>query len=297
MLSDSRLFLVTTLLRALALLPLPFNHALGAIIGRMYYLFPNRLRAVTRCNINLCFPDWSPPQRQALARASLIEVGKTLCENGPLWYWPEPEILRLVSQVSGGEYLRQGLQQGKGIIVAAPHLGSWEILGHYINTVVPITNLYRPPRLPEMDSFIQKVRTRFGAKLAATTPKGIKTLFQLLHENECVGILPDQDPGRGGAGLFAPFFGIAANTMSLLPRLAQKTGAQVLFGYAQRLPQGRGYHLHFIPGHPDISHRDLAIAVAALNQGVEQCVRALPEQYQWGYKRFRTRPAGEIKLY
>jgi len=297
MLPFIRLFLVTFFLRLLAILPLPLNHVLGGLIGHLYYFLPNRLRDVTHSNIKRCYPDKSAPQQQALIRASLKEVGKTLSENGPLWYWPEARILKLVTDVQGKEHLLAGLQRGKGIIIAAPHLGSWEILGHYLNTLAPITNLYRPPRLPEFDSLIQRVRTRFGAKLAPTTPQGIKALFQLLRNNECVGILPDQDPGRGGAGIFAPFFGTPANTMSLLPRLAQKTGAQVIFGFAERLPRGRGYRLHFIPAHPDVGSRDLAVATNALNQGVEHCVRLIPEQYQWGYKRFRTRPEGEKKIY
>lgn len=297
MLPYIRLLLVTTALRLLALLPLPLNHRLGGWLGRLYYLFPNRMRAVTRVNIDLCFPELPVTERARLVRATLGEVGKTICETGPAWFWHRQRLQGLIRGATGDDLLRQALTGGKGVIIAAPHLGSWEILGHYLLQFGPVTNLYRPPRLPEMDGLIRKSRTRFGAGLAPTSPKGIKILYQVLARNEMVGILPDQDPGRGGAGEFAPFFAISANTMSLLPRLTQKTGAAVIFAFARRLPAGQGYHIHFLAAPPEIGGDDLHRAVTGLNAGVEACVRQVPEQYQWGYKRFRTRPAGEKKLY
>jgi KDO2-lipid IV(A) lauroyltransferase len=111
-----------------------------------------------------------------------------------------------------------------------------------------------------------------------------------------VGLLPDQEPGAG-QGRFAPFFGIPAYTMVLLARLAKKNGSAVFIGYAERLPRGRGYHLHFIPAPEGIAGAPLEEALALMNRGVEACARALPEQYQWSYKRFRTRPEGAASFY
>jgi KDO2-lipid IV(A) lauroyltransferase len=109
-------------------------------------------------------------------------------------------------------------------------------------------------------------------------------------------MLPDQDPGQGG-GVFAPFFGISANSMVLLGRLARKTGAAVFFGYCERLPGTRGYRFHFLPAPAGIDDPDPQVAAAAMNRGVEACVRALPDQYQWSYRRFRNRPPGEAGIY
>jgi KDO2-lipid IV(A) lauroyltransferase len=132
--------------------------------------------------------------------------------------------------------------------------------------------------------------------LAATDAGGIRTLMSALRRGEQIGILPDQDP-KGGAGVFAPFFGIATKTMTLLPKLAGKSGAAVLVAYAERLSWGRGYRIHFLPLDEAIYDRDEVVAVTALNSAVELAVRQNPEQYAWNYKRFRSRPEGEPSLY
>ncbi|MBI3774738.1 MAG: hypothetical protein HY273_04160 [Gammaproteobacteria bacterium] len=156
--------------------------------------------------------------------------------------------------------------------------------------------MYRPPRLRELEALIVESRERFGAHLVPTTAAGVRNLFQVLERGGCVGILPDQDPGEG-SGVFAPFFGQRAYSMTLLSRLARKTNAAVFFVYAQRLPRAAGYHLHFVAAHPEIAHADANIATGHLNAGVEACVRTLPEQYQWGYKRFKTRAEGDAEFY
>ena len=109
-------------------------------------------------------------------------------------------------------------------------------------------------------------------------------------------MLPDQEP-NAGAGLFAPFFGIPAYSMVLLARMATRDATPVIFVWCERLPQGRGYHLHFREM-PDITNAtSIQAAVNATNNAIEYCVRQCPEQYQWTYRRFRTRPEGEKQLY
>ncbi|MDD3449462.1 MAG: hypothetical protein PHF72_10590, partial [Gammaproteobacteria bacterium] len=116
------------------------------------------------------------------------------------------------------------------------------------------------------------------------------------ERGETVGILPDQDQGRGG-GVFAPFFGHPANTMVLVSRLAGRSGAVVLFCVPERLPRGRGFRLNFTPAPAEVSGADLRRSVAAVNAGVEAWVRRLPAQYLWSYKRFKSRPEGEPRWY
>jgi len=135
-----------------------------------------------------------------------------------------------------------------------------------------------------------------GATLVPTDASGVRALYKAVAKNQMIGILPDQDPGDEG-GVFAPFFGVPANTMTLLPRLMQKTGAAVIFSYAERLPRGQGFHVHFLPAPADARTDELQQAAAALNLGVENCVRQSPAQYQWSYKRFKTRPPGETRFY
>ena len=288
--------LIAWLLRACAALPLPLAHAVGTLIGWGLILIPNELRRISRINIPVCLPELYPAQQRRLLRASLIESGKTMSEAGALWLWPAPRVLALVKAASGEEHLRAALAAGKGAILATPHLGAWEMMGLYSSAHYLITSLYRPPRLTAMDELVRYGRERLGARLVPADAGGVRALYQSLGRDEVVGILPDQEPGPGN-GVFVPLFGIQANTMALLSRLAIKTGAAVIFCYAERLNRGQGYHLHFLPAPSVINQEPLDRSVAVMNAMVERLVRQRPEQYQWGYKRFRTRPDGEGKIY
>lgn len=287
---------IKRLLRLSARLPLRLNHAIGALSGRRA-LHGNRTELRTaRANLALCFPELSGEERRLLLEQTMTELGKTFSEAGILWYGSRQQTERLVREVHGEELLKAGLARGKGVILAAPHLGNWEVIGAYCSPRYPMTNLYRPPRQEGMEEVILRARARFGSRLAPTSAKGVRALYQALGNNELVGILPDQDPGENG-GAFAPFFGIQTNTMTLLSRLAQKSGAAVLCVWAERLPHSRGFAIHFIPVADAIYSDDMQASVTALNQAIEAAIRQIPAQYQWGYKRFRTRPAGEAGVY
>jgi KDO2-lipid IV(A) lauroyltransferase len=123
-----------------------------------------------------------------------------------------------------------------------------------------------------------------------TDQHGIRRLLQALRKGGYLGILPDQAPKANKGSVFAPFFGVPAFTMLLVNKLARKTGARVVFLFAERLPKGGGYALHCLPAPRGIDSEDEVEAASALNLGVEECVRICPEQYVWAYKRFRSRP-------
>lgn len=264
-------------------------------MGWAMALLPTRARWVTRVNLALCSSELDARERARLARRSLIETGKAMAETGALWLRSRERILGWMRGTVGEEHLRAALATGRGIIFAAPHLGAWEMVGLYLSHHYPMTSLYRPPRLAGMEALSRQGRQRLGAHLVPTDVSGVRALYRALERGEMVGILPDQEPGVG-AGVYAPFFGVPAWTMVLLPRLLQRSGAPVVFVWAQRLSWGRGYVLHFSPPPMALAGPQEA-AARALNAGVEQCVRACAQQYMWSYKRFRTRPAGEPSLY
>lgn len=287
---------VRRVLRLLALLPLPVAQAIGAAFGTVAALLPTRLRGITHANLDRCLPDIGASERRRLARRSLAETGKTATESGAIWLWHPERVMPLIREIVGEETMEQAIAQGRGVILATPHLGSWEMSGLYAAVRFGITSLYRPPRMAELDHLIRSARERTGARLVPTDAGGIRALYQALGRGEVIGILPDQEPAPG-AGVYAPWFGIPAYTMLLLARLARKSGAPVVFIYAERLPWGRGFRLHYRPAESGIADSDPLVAAGALNRTVEACVRALPEQYQWSYRRFRQRPEGEPPIY
>lgn len=272
--------------------------SIGGLIGQLLYWVPNKEQRHARINIEICFPELSVEQRQALVRETLIENAKTMLEMPVIWQSDPERWLSLVQEGEGEALLQSLLQQGKGVILAGPHLGAWEIAGLRLATIgPPLTTLYRPPRYEAIRNLMFEGRSRTGAKLVPTDAQGIKALYQGLKRGEMVAVLPDQQPKSMRGGVFAPFFGEPALTMDLIPRMARKSGAPVLFTFVERLPGRQGYRQHWLPAPEGIADPDPEVAVAALNQGVERCVRLCPQQYQWTYKRFRTLPDGSSRPY
>ncbi|MCK4587813.1 MAG: lysophospholipid acyltransferase family protein [Gammaproteobacteria bacterium] len=291
-----RAFLAKLLLRILSWFPLSVAHGLGRLIGRFFNSYSNELSRIARRNIELCFPELNEQQRSELVRESLMQTGMAILECGALWLWPVERVLKKVRKVSGWELMEKARSEGKGVVFAAPHLGAWEVIGLYSAKRSPMTCMYRPPKLTGLNQLIRKGRGRSGVALVPTDAGGVRALYKALSRGELVGILPDQDPGRG-AGVFAPFFGIQANTMTLLSRLAGKSNTTVFMAYAERLPKGQGYHIHIMPAPECLADKDPVTAATCLNGAVEKCVRTLPGQYQWAYRRFKNRPEGEGRLY
>jgi KDO2-lipid IV(A) lauroyltransferase len=281
---------ILALLKLLAQLPLSWLHRLGWVIGRLFYLIPNRERRNAQINLQLCFPELEERDRLDLLARSLEQTGRTLFEITAIWFWPIERVLALIQGVSGEEHLRR--ESGRGLIVLSPHLGCWEIAGLYLARRGSVTSLYRPPRKTVFDPIVKQARERSGAELVPTDAQGVRRLYKVLQSGGTTGILPDQQPDSDKGAAFAPFFGVPALTMLLINRLVRKTGAKVVFCYAERLPKGRGFHIHYLPAAPGLSADDPSTAAQTLNQGVETCVRMVPDQYQWTYKRFKDQPAG-----
>ena len=285
------------LMRQTGRLPLPWLHRLGSGLGRILDATDNRLRRAADVNLRLLLTQFDAQTRHLLRKKSLIEFGKSVFELCKIWSGNAPAVLELIRSVEGGDLFAQARAAGRGVIVAAPHLGCWEVLNYWLCEQGPIAIAYRPPRQPALEPLLIRARGALSVEqVRAEGAGGVRTLFKRLSSGSVVGILPDQQP-KQGEGEFAPFFGTSALTMVLLSRLAQRTGATVLFAFAERLPNGAGYRVRFLPAPEGIADPDLPTAVAALNRGVENCVRLAPAQYQWHYKRYNARPSGEPKLY
>ncbi len=291
-----RTVVAKVLLRTVACLPLPAAHALGAALGWLLAVTPNSLRRVTHINLQMCLPELSDAERERVARRSLVESGKGFLETGAAWCWSVDRILGRVRAVEGEEHIRAAMAQGKGVILAPPHLGAWEVLAQYMGRRYPLTTLARPLRIRGLNSLVCNARCRSGMRVVATDTAGVRGLYDALGRGEMVWIMMDQEPSMG-SGIFAPYFGVTAKTAVLLPRLAMRTQALVIFACAERLPKGAGYRLHFNPAKDLVAAGDLAATTRNLNRQAEALVRARASQYLWSYKRFRSRPDEDAKVY
>ena len=282
-------------LRIDALLPFRLCHALGQVMGNILYLLPNDARRVARINLALCFPELSAAAQRRLERRCLVQLMCGAFELGALWLWPGERFLRLVREVDGLEALDAAIAEGHGAIMLTPHLGAFEVTGLYCAHYYPGTSLYRPSRIG-LDEEMCRWRSRLGHRLVPTNRQGVLAVRRALERGEVVGMLPDQDPPRGG-GVFVPFFGVNCYTITLASRLAISTGAAVLVVVAERLPAGRGYRVICRRATDVIRQEPLEASVAAMNQEIEAAIRALPEQYLWSYKRFKTKAPGGRRYY
>ena len=264
---------------------------LAAVI---WYSVP-RLRRVTRLNLKAVYPQMDAKQRKRIGRDCMTHYVRGIFEAGMLWHWPLERMYALFDKVQGMEHLNELIRAGNGLIVAAPHYGSWEMLNLFLHSKGEAAILYKPSKHPDVDALLLEKRARAGAEMVAATAKGIRRMYQLLKDGYFVALLPDQEP-TGGGGQFAPFFGIEALTGVLLPRMAQRTGAPVVFAVCERRKGGR-YCVHLFKTNPSIYSENMREALTEVNRGIEQCIEVDTSQYLWAYKRFRNRPEGEKSFY
>jgi KDO2-lipid IV(A) lauroyltransferase len=283
---------VKLVFRLLARLPLGANQALGAFLGRLVFALSRRFRARTLENLGasgLCGPN---AEIGRPARENAAEIGKGATEIA--WaLFRSAEAVGLVRRLHGWEHVERLRAGERPIIFVTPHLGSYDVAGRYLWSRLPILAMYRPHKIGWIDALLREGRNvgaaPDGTNVAPANFAGVRMVLKHLRRGGCTVVLPDQVPGLG-EGEWAEFFGRPAYTMTLLGRLQEASGAALVFCFAERLPRGEGFEMHFLP-HADALPADRLAAARRVNEMVERLVRACPMQYLWGYNRYK-RPAG-----
>ncbi|MFK8018989.1 MAG: lysophospholipid acyltransferase family protein [Pseudomonadales bacterium] len=280
---------------ALALVPLSISRGLGHLVGWLLGKTKDRNVRIIKANLTLCFPDKSEAEREQLLSERLQILGATALEMLKIWGASSKAVHGLVAEVDGRELLEEAIQQGRGTIILAPHLGNWEVIGPFLTQCASVVKImYSRPKSDTMHQLIVDARQRTGVMLVPADRSGVVQLLKTLRAGDMIGILPDQVPADE-SGVFAPFFGQQALSMTLMSNLARKTGAAVITAYA--LPTPSGFKIVLSKPDPAIYAEDLNESVAAMNRTIEACVTQHPANYQWEYKRFKRRPEGLAELY
>lgn len=228
------------------------------------------------------------PELAGLARNAAREEGRILAEMPHLWRLSHRELVALVRKVDGLDVVESAKAAGKGVIFLTPHLGSFEVAGHFCASLLPTTALFRPPRQDWLAPLMWEGRVKDNLHQAPADVSGVRLLLKALKRKEAVFMLPDQAPSAG-EGRWLPFFGRPAYTMTLAARLTE-TGAAPIFMFARRLPGGRGYEVLLrSPAQPITGSTEER--AARINEGMESLIRGCPSQYLWSYNRYK-RPAG-----
>jgi KDO2-lipid IV(A) lauroyltransferase len=259
----------------------------GTVLGWAVYGISPTYRRHLRENLAQAGYSDARTRRETIAAA-----GQMVAELPALWFRPQHEVAALVKGTEGaiGEALA-AIAQRRPVLFFAPHMGSFEITAQYASMLVPITVLYRPPKMRWLEPAMQEGRGRGKVRLAPADLRGVRELMGALRRGEGAGFLPDQVPGEG-EGDWAEFFGRPAYTMALAAKLAERREYEAFLAYAKRLPRGEGYQL-VLRRLPEKLEGESA--ARRLNRAIEALVRECPGQYLWAYNRYK-KPRGAKPL-
>jgi Kdo2-lipid IVA lauroyltransferase/acyltransferase len=289
--------LINWFFHALGALPLRLNHATGVALGWLAWLLSSRHRRITRENLAQFFAASNTPFSNKLLNAAIAHQGRGISELAIAWTAPVERLYALVRECNGWEHVEAAKKENRAIIFVTPHLGCFDIAGRYVESRIPVTALYRPPKQRWLEPIMQQGRIRGDGSTARADAQGVRTLLKTLKQGGNIVILPDQVPSADestSSGVWAPFFSRPAYTMTLLPRLAQTSNAAVLFFFAERLPEGQGFRVTIEPMTEPFSV-DKSTAARQTNAMVERLICKAPAQYLWGYNRYKH-PAGAPPL-
>lgn len=270
--------MLVSLFRLMSRMPLAWLHCLGRLLGRLVYACPGRYRNRLRANAAQAgYPD------AAFARSAAAHAGESMLELAWVWFRQDAALAKV--SAPDLHLVQAAIAANRPVILLTPHLGGFEVSARFIAQFKPITVLYRPPRQPHVAALVESSRATSLVTTAPADKSGVRQLVRTLRQGGHIGILPDQVPGKD-EGAWAPFFGRDAYTMTLPARLARQAGVLVIGAVCERLPGGKGWHLHLEAVDDPIP--DSAQGQAAwVNAIMERLIRRRPQQYLWSYNRYK----------
>ena len=265
----------------LAYLPLTWLQAIGALVGRIAFSMSSGLQRKSTENLQLAgLLDAGRLRRTA------EQTGRGVAETLFIWF-ARPARVEALIRIEGQSVLDAARAGGRGVVILTPHIGSFEAAARGVARSGPITVLYKPPRVEAVRHLGETGRKAPALMPVPASGAGVRGLLRALRRHECIGILPDQVPSDGD-GVWAPFFGRPAYTMTLPQRLARLTGAPVLIAHGERLASGEGWVVRFeaLAGDP---------SPEAINRAMEALIRRVPDQYFWGYNRYKSPKSKKLR--
>ena len=283
-------------MKAIAHLPLPVLRGVGAGLGRLLHYVALPRRRVVDANLKLCFPELSQEERQRISRETFVYVAQSWLDRSWLWHAPR-EVVASRLALKGNEQDLNELANGeRAVILFAPHFYGLDAAATTLTMHMarPSMTIYTTQRDPMIDAWAREGRTRFGNVTALERTDGVKPVLHRLRRGEVLYLLPDMDFGPSQS-IFVPFFGVQAATVPSLSRFAQ-LGRAVVMPVVSRLTPS-GYEIELLPAWKDFPTGDIDADTAHMNRMLEGYIRAMPSQYYWVHRRFKTRPEGEPSIY
>ncbi|AWB34565.1 lysophospholipid acyltransferase family protein [Orrella marina] len=270
--------MILILFRLLARLPLRTLQSIGRLGGRLIFALPGRYR--DRLKFNVRQAGYHDP---GFAWRAAAETGAMIMELPKIWLRTQ-ECLALVHD-DHKSLIANARSAGRPILFLTPHLGCFEITGRYGAEGAKFTVMFRPPRKQSLVPLMDAARSGSGITAVPANIKGVRAFLRALKNGESVGMLPDQVP-REGDGVWAPFFGKQAFSVTLPGKLARATNPLIIVTACERLPKGQGWRMHFNEVLDPVPE-DPVEQAALFNREMEKMIRKFPEQYLWGYYRYK----------
>ena len=281
------------IVRLIAKLPYRALIALGRGLGVLTARLPGARRRVAQRNLAVCFPDMPDTERMWLLQRNLADLGLMLVEFAFAWFGSDRSIARVPCRIEGLEHLERCRTQGRGVLLVGAHFSHLELCARLVSQRIRIAGMYRVMDDPVFERAV--LHARLGYAQAMFTKDELRASVKYLKRGGTLWYAPDQDM-RGKDTVFAPFFGVAASTLTATHHLARLSGAAVIPFFHKREPHG-GYAIRLEAPLEDFPSADVTVDTARVNERIERMVREAPAQYLWVHKRFKTRPPGEAPLY
>jgi Kdo2-lipid IVA lauroyltransferase/acyltransferase len=270
----------------LANTPLSLSYTLANFYsGSLDSLIP-RLRRTAYQNLRMALPS---ADRKAITDGVFRSIARMLVVFARF-----PSIhagnVREWIRYDGLEHFEEAKRRGRGVLFATAHLGNWELsaFAHALMTE-PMHVVVRAFDNRRIDRLVEDYRSRSGNRVIEKRDAA-RSLFRALKDNEAVGILIDQNSSIE-EGVFINFFGVPACANAGFARIANRTGAAVIPGFALWMEAQRRYVLHFEPI-VEMTGDDAA-DTARIHETLERMIRQYPDQWLWIHRRWKTRPPGE----
>ena len=270
------------IVKALGFLPLFVLQGIGTALGTLGSVLPGTYKKRAYENLRRAYPDATP----AMARLAMIELLKMFLELPYLWASRNAGKLDRIVQCDDWRLIDAALAQGKGLILISPHIGAFEMLGPFYTQHHKATVIFKEPRMLWLRQLIDMIRLSPDLNLVPANQTGVKGLVKTLLKGQTIGFLPDQVPAMGD-GVYAPFFGKDAYTITLVQRMQAIRHSPIFTLGLERLANGKGYYFHVSPMKEMLSEIP-ELAAAQMNRALEDMIRKMPTQYLWGYNRYKS---------
>ena len=264
------------IIKSLEAIPYKGLFYIGKVLALLLYTLPNKHRRVSEANLKLVFPHKTSLQINSILRDSLFHSIMNMLEAGLVWGKKDYKKKLGFVDVENFSKIESSLSSDKGVLLFTPHIGNIEIIINFLGQHTDCTIPYTQPKNKDLDNIITNSRNKSGVKMVDINVSGIKDMLSALKNKKLVAVASDQVPKKG-AGIISKFFNREIYSMSLLPKLQQRTGCVAHLMYCERKENGRGFVIHF-DSKIDLSS-DIQEGVDKMNNEFEKCIMKLPGQY------------------